>query len=797
MPVWAETLVLDNGRAISGRIGDLKANIVKFYGEGGYFTYKLDRIRDFTIDQDLSPEQKIKQQENVRRLRKVIDKEKFLIADFEKKVSGLFMNKKYSQLDDLATQLIEKKERFPSGLLKIAFLYDALRPASKSDGEYQKHLLLVDDWMSTTKSETSQVASIYLANRYAWLKRGGGYSNTTTKKGRRQFSSIMQKNVEAGELLRQEYTSDVTLFSKLINAHLAVGTDKRYIKKLAIEAARIDPYYYRLHSVMINALLPRWGGSYEEVKTYIQRLAAKYGRDGLGHEDLYFRLIRLTYEKMNDDEFSRYQFNWSRIQRSFAVYEKNYPINEYDYHLMARLSGLFGDRESTKKFLSSTTQQWNFLSKRLWKKKSILQQFSEWAYQPLTPEFSDILTTFLSNKLPLNIEDILRIYIASGGDINRGDVYGNTLLHHAVKNNNLLLSHLLLKLGADVNQRNTLFRTPLYSAAWRNRSALVDVFLSESQVDESNVKHAFFISAKYGFNSQVQSFLKHTPALLNTVNNSGFTALALAASKGHVDTVKLLLNYDDVNLEVMNNAGSSVLHLAVVNNHQELVELLAQAGANVNIENKYHYTPLNLAEQEGLNPLAQYLRSVGGVSNKDIISLKDRREAKALYDQASPYFQSDSYQKAIPLLVQSIAKNPLDGLSHHGLAVIYLYHAKEYALAKEHILRSIELSPNDTESYYTAGRVYYAMGEIDQSKPFFQKYVKLAPDTYNTQDLKNNYAFLLDINDKSSPLEGATLSHQVKRLLVENRQFLMAGFSILLLILVMIRLRRKKSQHNS
>jgi tetratricopeptide (TPR) repeat protein len=234
----------------------------------------------------------------------------------------------------------------------------------------------------------------------------------------------------------------------------------------------------------------------------------------------------------------------------------------------------------------------------------------------------------------------------------------------------------------------------------------------------------------------------------------------------------------------------------VVKNHQAIVEVLDQAGADINILNKYNYTPLNLAQEEELTELAQYLSGIGAAANKHTISLNDRRKAKALYEQASPYFQKNKYQKAIPLLDQAITLNPLYGLAHHGLAIIYLYHAKKYQLAEEHILRSIELSPDDVESYYTAGRVYYSLGKMQASKPFFQKYIGLAPDTYNTQDLKKNYAHLLVPGDQSREvrLREKSLLNQYVFLLSEYKQFLIAGLSILLLILLMVRLKKHRNK---
>jgi ankyrin repeat protein len=67
---------------------------------------------------------------------------------------------------------------------------------------------------------------------------------------------------------------------------------------------------------------------------------------------------------------------------------------------------------------------------------------------------------------------------------------------------------------------------------------------------------------------------------VNVQNNTGDTALILAASNGHSECVKLLIdNYCDVN--VINDFGDPALTLATSKNHSECVKILTDNRCNV------------------------------------------------------------------------------------------------------------------------------------------------------------------------------------------------------------------------
>lgn len=794
--VTAETIVFEDKSTVSGRIGELSDDIVKFYGEG-YFAYPLNTIRDIEVDGSASSEERDRQEKNVLRLRQVIDQEVFLKTDLTRQVNTLLLNREFGELDRLAKTLRDGNQRFPSGRLKEAeFYYGVDRDLKKANVEYfRKRMVLVDEWISTTNSETANIASMHLASAYAWAYRGGGYANTVTKESWKKFSDILSGALNKGERLLAEGTQNPLVYAKLIHIYKTRKNNNQYINKLAIEGARLDPYYYGLHEVTLTALLPKWGGSVDEVKTYVQRVHEKYGRIA-GKEDVYFRLVLDVFEKEEESKFPRYKFYWSRVETSFTAYISQYPVTEFHYYSMAKMAGAFGDREGVKKYLSLTSGQWNHFAKSVWKKKATLERFQQWANEEESPEFSKLLTSFLLNTFPVDIDDALRIYVLSGGNLDKTDVYGDTPLHHAINNNNIEFALKLLALGADPEKQDRYGRNSLYIATSLGRTRLVDQLL-KAGVDvtgrSSSGRTVAYIAAGKGFTALLEKFIALDSSLLNSKTVFNSTPLHRAATKGYTDTVKRLLEYPEIDVDAQDNHGYTPLHRAVSKNHIGIVSALVEHGVNTAISTtKYNYTALNLAEHHQLDGLVDYLRSVNAVANVDIVSKVDRDRAVALYDEAGAYFKPGQYQKALSLIKEAIAANPNYAVAHHGMANLHLYHLKDAAAAEKYILQTLAIDPNNAESYYTAGRVYYAMGDIAKSKPFFQQYVKKAPDTYNTQDLKNNYRHLLGENNNSVlPTDSLNITDSLLFKIDQHRQTIVTVLILFIILLLLIRQRKK------
>ena len=76
----------------------------------------------------------------------------------------------------------------------------------------------------------------------------------------------------------------------------------------------------------------------------------------------------------------------------------------------------------------------------------------------------------------------------------------------------------------------------------------------------------------------------------------------LAVWNGHTDIVKLLLDAG-ADKDIKNSCHRTPLHLATMKNHTDIVKLLIERGADMEVRDKYGWNPLYFIKYHGLKPL--------------------------------------------------------------------------------------------------------------------------------------------------------------------------------------------------
>ena len=241
---------------------------------------------------------------------------------------------------------------------------------------------------------------------------------------------------------------------------------------------------------------------------------------------------------------------------------------------------------------------------------------------------------------------------ADRDEIDRIDQFGNTALHRAAGDGNLVEIRNLIANGANVNARNRNGETPLHSATASNDNVEVIKFLVANGADVNaqdewggmpffimrNVEIAEFILSQgfdvntkcergrtplhvavFNDNAEVVKFLIANGADVNAQDEEG-TPLHLALLERNVEIAKFLITQGaDVNAKDVD--GMSSLAYAVNNNAFEIVRLLVSEGADVNFKTAKvpgipdGITPLHFAAANGSVEVARFLVSEGADVN--------------------------------------------------------------------------------------------------------------------------------------------------------------------------------------
>ena len=159
-------------------------------------------------------------------------------------------------------------------------------------------------------------------------------------------------------------------------------------------------------------------------------------------------------------------------------------------------------------------------------------------------------------------DEMLKLLLQYGAQINGYTIYGITALHRAVHNNHESCINLLLSHDADCNAADATGATPINYAA--------------EQIGYSNLS----------------LLLKHCKEpKLNHTSGDNTNPLKFAVEPNDQEKVKLLLEYNaDPNIK--DKSRRTPLHFACFHGYVQIAEILILAGANPNYKDSYAISPL-------------------------------------------------------------------------------------------------------------------------------------------------------------------------------------------------------------
>ena len=256
----------------------------------------------------------------------------------------LLHNQQYQELEN---RLSDAQDRYENGEISDIVVMLAFDALANSDPAHEE---LLNEWIESMPDSYIALAArgIYFAD-IGWSARGSAYARDTTDE---QFSQMRGFHVHALSDLRRAINLNprfIVGYSEIINLSKSSSLDELLGETLE-KALGIDPRSYSVRKAHLFGLMPRWGGSYEDIERFIGD-TRKYAAENpklkplLGFAD-YVR--------------ARNFGGRSEYGEAVEIYTKALEHGDKDWYYRARGAAYYqmGDYDSALKDLTRAIELW-------------------------------------------------------------------------------------------------------------------------------------------------------------------------------------------------------------------------------------------------------------------------------------------------------------------------------------------------------------------------------------------------------------------------------------------------------
>jgi len=207
----------------------------------------------------------------------------------------------------------------------------------------------------------------------------------------------------------------------------------------------------------------------------------------------------------------------------------------------------------------------------------------------------------------------LRCLLARGGSVQRRDLYGWNVFHHACLGGNPeIVEYLVTNAGSCLqwDVRVNLEWKLGGTTPWMLQDCTV---LRMGTMETSTL--ALLLDNHPCLNIDITTMTLETP-------------VHTAVLTGSCETLNLLIDRGAA-VDSQNRDGQTPLHLAVVHYRLDIVQTLSKKGANINAKTKIGLTALHYAALNGFDQLTRFLLSTGATSTRDVQGLTPELAARS------------------------------------------------------------------------------------------------------------------------------------------------------------------------
>jgi hypothetical protein len=505
----------------------------------------------------------------------------------------LFWSQEFDDLETIAARLRRDKTLSHEGEWELRDFHDGI--VSNCQGlspEFEAQFMeRIQAWKKAyPQSVTCAIAEANADLLFGWRARGNGPGSSVTPEGWAGLRSYLGKGLDVIKAAEKLPEKDPHLYEVKMEILLGLGMNKPErnltlsvlswwsnvdltmpspLEQAFYQGIALESTYYPLYYQRVRTLLPRWGGSAQEMVAFANRAAAAAKTEG---PQIYARIATATYMNEGAEEYKTYRFSWPRIRQGYRDFLVRYPESNVRLNIFCALACLYGDRDTARELFQEIGDNWDSAA---WENESHFQNWKEWALQGKSNPNGAPIEKAVRGNDAVEVARLLR----AGAKPDALAEDGQSLLVTAIRAGNYDAALALVENGADVNFVPAEGTAPIYAAICNE-----------------------------GDDAMLHYLIEHK-ANPNVTSPSGWSPLLQSIARNKPERVKYLLEHG-ANPDDSAHGQRAITH-AIYRNDLESVKALVEKGADINKVDNPNRTPLQAAVHWKKDDIAAYLRERG------------------------------------------------------------------------------------------------------------------------------------------------------------------------------------------
>jgi len=178
---------------------------------------------------------------------------------------------------------------------------------------------------------------------WAWMARGTGYAKSISPQ---QWAVFGERSEMAAVSLREvvaRANTNPIWYQLSLDVGLDESKTRDELRSIFNRGAVEGPDYWPLYTRMLRILMPRWGGSQEEIKRFIDEVS--FQPSGERNVVKYARLY-WSYASLEDDDvalFGASLADWPTMRAGLLELQRRYPRSDFILNVAAKFACMAGD----------------------------------------------------------------------------------------------------------------------------------------------------------------------------------------------------------------------------------------------------------------------------------------------------------------------------------------------------------------------------------------------------------------------------------------------------------------------